>query len=399
MTPSAATHATRPYPSLAKEGGARQQFGMIDEVLIESAATRLRAAAVARGELVELVEEPRHSRGAPGSLYVGRVVRHVPSLRGAFVEIGLEKPALLDIDKNPPAEGSALPVQIIEAAAGDKGARVSRRLTLEGHYVVFIPGGKGVSVSRRVSGEALRRRLQEAGEKARQGGEGIIVRAAAADAAAGAIAAEIAALRQRWTGVAEALKTAQAPACVVDDGDGLARLLRRFSAAPRFVFDDRALARIAERTASRLGLAPAVEAETGGRLFDRHGIADVLASARMSELTLPSGGRLAIETTAAVTAIDVDSGGATKGADAALRTNLEAAVEIARQIRLRDLGGVIVVDFLKTPAKTFRSRVEGAMRRAVEADRISIQVLGWTRAGLFEMIRTRTRAVLNGEAL
>ena len=374
-------------------------MGPIDEILVETAGPTLRAAAVADGELVEFVEEPRQRQGAPGSLYAGRVVRYVPSLRGAFVEIGLEKPALLDVDRNPPAEGSVLPVQIIEAASGDKGARVSRRLTLEGQYVVFIPGGKGVSVARRVSGEALRRRLQESGEKAKQGGGGIIVRAAAVDTSGGAIAAEIAALRLRWAGVAEGLRTAQAPACVVDDGDGLARLMRRYAAAPCFVFDDPTLARMAQRAASRLGLAAAVEVETGGHLFDRHGIADVLASAQMSHLTLPSGGRLAIETTTAVTAIDVDSGGATKGADAALRTNIEAAVEIARQVRLRDLGGVIVIDFLKTPAKTFRSRVESAMRRAVEADRISIQVLGWTRAGLFEMIRTRTRAVLNGEAL
>jgi ribonuclease G len=372
---------------------------MIEEVLIESTGRTLRAAAVAGGELVELVEEPRQSQGAPGSLYVGRVVRHVPSLRGAFVELGLERPALLDVDKNPPSEGSALAVQIIEAASGDKGARVSRRLTLEGHYVVFIPGGKGVSVSRRVGGEAIRRRLQETAGSVKQAGEGLIVRAAAVDAPAGAVAKEIAALRGRWESVAGTLKTAEPPACVVDDGDGLARLLRRFAAAPRFVFDDRATARLAERAAARLGLSPAIETEADGRLFDRHGIADILASAQMAKLPLPSGGRLFIETTAAVTAIDVDSGGAINGADAALRTNLEATAEIARQIRLRDLGGVIVVDFLKTPARTTRGRVESAMRRAVEADRISIQVLGWTRAGLFEMIRTRTRAVMSGETL
>lgn len=372
---------------------------MIDEVLIESAGAKLRAAAVARGQLVELVEEPRLSQGAPGSLYVGRVLRHVPSLRGAFIELGLEKPALLDVDKNPPAEGSAIPVQIIEAAAGDKGARVSRRLTLEGQYVVFIPGGKGVSVSRKVGGEVTRRRLLEAAGKAKQAGEGIIVRAAAVDASAGAIEAEIVALRQRWADVADALRNAEPPACVIDDGDGLVRLLRRYAASPRFVFDDRATARLAERAAARLGLTPAFDTETDGRIFDRHGIADILASAQLQRLALPSGGRLFIETTAAVTAIDVDSGGAVNGADAALRTNLEAAAEIGRQIRLRDLGGVIVVDFLKTPARTTRGRVESAMRRAVEPDRISIQVLGWTRAGLFEMIRTRTRAVLSGETL
>ena len=370
---------------------------MIDEILIESAGSMLRAAAVADGELVELAEEPRQRQGAPGSLYLGRVLRHVPSLRGAFVDLGLEKPALLDVEKDVPAEGSALAVQVIEGAAGDKGPRVSRRLALEGRYVVFIPGGKGVSVSRRMNGESLRQRLQEVAGAAKQAGEGLIVRAAAAKADARAVATEVAALRQRWLEISQALKTVQPPACVVDDGDGLTRLLRRYAAVSRFIFNDRAIARLAERTAARLGLAPVIEAEDGARLFDRHGIADILASAQLSELQLPSGGRLFIETTAAVTAIDVDSASAANGADAALRTNLEAAAEVGRQIRLRDLGGVIVVDFLKTPARTTRGRVENALKKALAADPVPVQMLGWTRAGLFEIIRTRTRAVMSGE--
>lgn len=370
---------------------------MVDEILIESTGPSLRAAAVAGGELVEFAEEPRRREGAPGSLYVGRVLRHVAALRGAFVDLGLEKPALLDVNKDVPSEGSIVTVQVVETAAGDKGARVSRRLALEGCYVVFIPGGKGISVSRRVNGEGARRRLQEAAAAGKRAGEGLVVRAAAWGADARAVAAEIASLRRRWRVIAGALKNAQPPACIADDGDGLVRLLRRFAAAPRFVFDDRALARMAERAAARLGLSPAVEAEEGARLFERHGIADILASAQLTELTLPSGGRLHVETAAAVTAIDVDSASAVNGADAALLTNLEAAVEIGRQIRLRDLGGVIVVDFLKTPARTTRGRVEAALRRALAPDPVPVQLLGWTRAGLFEIIRTRTRAVMSGE--
>lgn len=370
---------------------------MIDEILIESAGSTLRAAAVADGELVELVEEPRQRQGAPGSIYLGRVLRYVPSLRGVFVDLGLEKAALLDVEKDAPPEGSALAVQVIEGAAGDKGARVSRRLALEGRYVVLIPGGKGVSVSRRMAGEGTRKRLQEVAGASKQAGEGLIVRAAAAKADVKAITAEVASQRQRWAEISSTLKTAQPPACVVDDGDGLTRLLRRYAAVPRLVFDDRAIARLAERAAARLGLTPAIEVEDGARLFDRHGIGDILASVQLSELSLPSGGRLFIETTAAVTAIDVDSAAATHGADAALRTNLEAAAEVGRQIRLRDLGGVIIVDFLKTPAKTTRGRVENALRKALGADPVPVQMLGWTRAGLFEIIRTRTRAVMSGE--
>lgn len=364
---------------------------LIDEVLVETAGTSLHAVAVAGGELVETALEPRQLRGAPGSIYLGRVVRRAPEIGGVFIELGLARPALLDVARDPPAEGSALAVQVIEAAAGDKGARVTRRLALEGRLVVLIPGGKGVSVSRRVSGEAVRRKLEEAAAAAKQPGEGLIVRAAAVETASAALAAETEALRERWREIEAALKSATPPACLLDDGDGLVRLMRRFGQAPRFIFDDAATARLAEKAAARLGLSAAIETEADGALLSRHGIGDILASAQTTVLPLPSGGRLAIETTAALTAIDVDSAAGTSGAEAMLRTNLEAAAEVGRQVRLRNLGGVIVVDFLKTPAKTTRGRIETALRRALAPDRVPVQMLGWTRAGLFEMIRTRAR--------
>lgn len=372
---------------------------VIDEVLVETAGTSLRAAAVAGGELVETASEPRQLRGAPGSIYLGRVVRRAREIGGVFLELGLARPALLDVDRDPPAEGSTLAVQVIEAAAGDKGARVTRRLAIEGRLAVLIPNGKGVSVSRRVTGEGARRRLEEIAAAAKQAGEGLIVRAAATEAAPAALTAEVEALRQRWQEIERAIKSVTAPACLLDDGDGLVRLMRRFGQAPRFIFDDPATARLAEKVAARLGLSAAIETEDGDALLARYGIGDILASAQTTVLPLPSGGRLAIETTAALTAIDVDSAAGTNGAEAMLRTNLEAAAEVGRQIRLRNLGGVIVVDFLKTPAKTTRGRIEAALRRALQPDRVPVQVLGWTRAGLFEMIRTRARTAAIVEAL
>lgn len=368
-----------------------------DEVLIESKAERLRAAAVRDGELLEFVTERLRAPDAPGSIYVGRVLGRAAALRAVFVEIGLERPALLDVDGDWPEEGTAIPVQITEAAFGDKGARVTRRLALEGRFAVLLPGGKGVAVSRRIAGAKRRRQLQDAATAFKVAGEGLIVRAAAETASPEALAADVRALRARWAELARVLPSATAPASVLDNSDGVARLLRRFIAAevPRLSFEDPLLARRARATAERLfGVTPDIEIEQRpGVMFDRHGIGDVLASLDRPVLRLPSGGRLAIEQTAALVAIDVDTAEATAlGAEAPLMTNLEAAAEIGRQTRLRDLGGVIVVDFVRLKNRAERARVEAALRDAVALDRIAVQLLGWTAAGLFEMIRPRGRA-------
>ncbi len=368
-----------------------------DEILVECRADTLRAAALAKGELIELATEPLRSQGAPGSIYIGRVLGRVPAMRAVFVEIGLARPALLDVDGEPPQEGTAVPVQVVEAAFADKGARVSRRLALEGRYAVLLPNGKGVAVSRRITAAKQRRQLQDAAAELKNPREGLIVRAAAMASTDG-LAAEIGALRGRWDDIQAALAEATPPACVFDTGDGMARLLRRFvtTDVPRFAFDDRMLGQRARATAERLfGVTPEIEIEReAGRLFDRHGIGDILASADAPVIHLPSGGRLAIERTAAVTAIDVDTAeGTALGPDAALRVDLEAAAEVGRQIRLRDIGGVIVVDFVRLKDRAQRARVEAVLRHAVAPDRITVQLLGWTAAGLFEMIRPRGRAV------
>ena len=368
-----------------------------DEILVECRADTLRAAALVKGELIELVTEPLRSQGAPGSIYVGRVLGRAPAMRAVFVEIGLARPALLDVDGELPQEGTVVPVQVVEAAFADKGARVSRRLALEGRYAVLLPNGKGVAVSRRITAAKQRRRLQDAAAELKRPREGLIVRAAAMASTEG-LAAEINALRGRWDHIQATLAETTPPACVFDTGDGMARLLRRFITqdVPRFAFDDRMLGQRARATAERLfGVTPEIEIEReAGRLFDRYGIGDILASVDVPVIRLPSGGRLAIERTAAVTAIDVDTAeGTALGADAGLRVDLEAAAEVGRQIRLRDIGGVIVVDFVRLKDRAQRGRVEAVLRRAVAPDRITVQLLGWTAAGLFEMIRPRGRAV------
>ena len=374
----------------------------MDEVLIELKDDRLRAACVSAGQLLDVVTEKLEARGAPGSIYLGRVVHGVPGLRGAFVDIGLDRPALLDVDEAPPPEGTTLPVQVIEPASGDKACRVSRRLALEGSFAVLLPGTDRVFVSRRIFDETVRRRLQQQAQALKSPGEGLILRTAAASATPEALAAGITALRARWAVLKTAIETAAAPSCVLDDGDGLVRILRRFASSPppRLVFDDAMLALRTRTAAERVfGIAPEIEVEARpGAAFDRHGVADILATAEAKTVRLPSGGRITIEPTAALTAIDVDTGeAAALGAAAPLRVDIEAASEIGRQLWLRDLGGMIVVDFVRLNDTPQRAEVAAALHSATARDRVGVQLVGWTAAGLFEIIRPRTRGVERGE--
>jgi Rne/Rng family ribonuclease len=342
--------------------------------------------------MIEIVSEPRTARGAPGSIYLGRVVRRMPGMGAVFVDIGLAQPALLDTGADLPKEGDSFAVQVIEAENAEKAARLTRRVALEGRFAVLMPGGKGVSISRRITDRKLRTRL---GETVKPPGAGLIIRSAAADAAPKAVGAEVALLHATWIAVKAALDGAAPPFCALDDGDGLVRILRRFAPAklPRLVLDDSLMARRAASIAETLfGEAPEVEVESQrGALFERHGIADALAVSESPEVRLPSGGRLILEATSALTAIDVDTGENASATDAPLRTDLEAAAEIARQMRWRNLGGLIVVDFVRLTEKAPRAKLEAALRQAVAQDPAPVQLLGWTAGGLFEMIRPRAR--------
>jgi ribonuclease G len=367
----------------------------ITDVLIETQDGILHAAAVAGRELVEFVVEPRTQAGAVGSIYLGRVVRGAAQLKAVFVDVGLERPAMLDTEKQL-IEGTALPVQVIEVAHGGKGCRVTRRLAVEGRFTVLLPNGKGVSVSRRITADKARQRLQDMAIAAKQAGEGLIVRSAAAGADRQQMLAEVETLRARWTHIESLLKSAKPPVCVLDTSDGLGRLLRRFAAAewPKFVFADALLAKRAQSVAAALfGSGPEIVSETGpGSLFDHHGIADTLATSHERMVSLPSGGRIIIEQTAALLAIDVDTADASERKDAMARTNLEAAHEVGRQLRLRDVGGLIVVDFGHAMTRSERNKVVAALSRSVAYDRVNVQLVGWTRSGMFEIIRPRARA-------
>lgn len=359
-----------------------------DEVLVETASERLRAAALIDAQLVDWMDEPCRSAFAAGSIVMGRVVGAAPELNAVFVDIGAGRPALLDLRREPPEQGAVLPVQIVESPSGDKGGRVTRRLALTGQQVVLLPGGKGIASSRRLDPAVAATLAKQIAPPA---GFGVLLRWTAALAEADAIAVEIAQLAARWGEVSPV----QAPGTVlIDDGDGLARVLRTFGAhgSPAFVFNDALTFRAAERLASRWfpGLAGRLSPGEAA-LFDRHDVASLAASAAERDLPLPGGGRIAIEPARACTAIDVDTAAGSQAPQAFLRTNLAAAREIARQLWLRDIGGVVVVDFIRMAKATERQLVLDTLAGLVAGDRVPVTVAGWTRSGLFELTRERAR--------
>ncbi|MBI3451828.1 MAG: ribonuclease E/G [Rhodospirillales bacterium] len=220
------------------------------------------------------------------------------------------------------------------------------------------------------------------------------MRAGAADAGSAALAAEIAVLRAEWRDIAVRAEAAAPPACL-RAADPVLRIIETFAAADpqRIILADAGAAHAAAAVTRRLypALAARIEASREqGALFDRHDVADALASAESRRVPLPAGGSIAVEPTEALIAIDVDTG-AVAGARAALRTNLEAATEAARQLRLRDIGGLVAIDFIRLADGAARQRVLEALRRATADDRVAVQVLGWTHGGLVELIRPRAR--------
>lgn len=364
----------------------------IDEILIEATPAAWRAAIIENGRLIDLVVAACDGRGVEGDIYLGRVARVLPGMGGAFVEIGLDRPALLETKRTPPREGEIVTVQLVEPAAGGKGARVSRRIAIAGTYLVLLPDDDGVALSKQIEESRQQAHIVNSLRSARQPGEGLIVRTAALGVDEAPLQAELAQLRARWHAIVARREAASGPPAILHQEPPESRLAAELAAfeTGAIIVDSAATSRALAAAASAIAARIAVNKERTA-LFERHDIADVLAELGAASVALPSGGALTIEATAALTAIDVDSGAAT---DTKLRltTNLEAAREIARQIRLRDIFGVIVVDFIRLEPHVDRNRLLTDLRGATKDDRRNVTVFGYTAAGHVEMLRVRRGA-------
>jgi len=396
---------------------------MSEEILINVTPQETRVAIAGSGVVQELLVERAASRGLVGNIYMGKVARVLPGMQSAFVEIGLPRAAFLhvaDIWDNRGeqgsftkpiekvlAEGQPLLVQVLKDPIGTKGARLSTQVSIAGRLLVYLPHDPHIGISQRIEGEggrqALRERLRELLPADEKGG--FIVRTLAESAGEDELRADIDYLRSLWRVIRErsgGCAGGAQPQLLYQDLSLAERVLRDMVSADtaRVVVDSREnfqkLAAFAETYVPKL--RGKLEHYTGERpLFDLYNVETEIERALSRRVELKSGGTLVIDQTEAMTTIDVNTGGFVGRSnfdDTVFKTNLEAAQAIARQLRLRNLGGIIIVDFIDMDTDEHRSAVLDELKRALASDRTRMTVSGFTALGLVEMTRKRTRESL-----
>ena len=389
---------------------------MAESLLINVMPGEIRAASVKDGRVVELFIERRGRESLVGNVYLGRVERVLDGMDAAFVDIGLGRSGFLGLDGartggggeavdricDHLVEGEAVEVQIAKDAAGRKGVQLSRRISLAGRHLVYTPERDRIAVSRQIADEEERARLEALAGDAAKPGDGFIVRTAAEGAGAGEIAADAAYLRRLRSEIDARRAGASPPALLHEEPPPLLRLFRdRVSEKMEAVVIDTPGGFAASRDYCRRHL-PALEGrlrlQTGPEhVFDAAEVDAEIERALDPRVVLPSGGELVIEATEALTAIDVNSGRFTGGErleDTAHRTNLEAAEEVPRQLRLRNIGGLILIDFIHMRDEANWRRVLDTLGRALAGDRSNVRLIGRTGAGLVEITRRRQRESL-----
>jgi ribonuclease G len=401
------------------------------EILVNVAPRETRAAILENGVVQEIHLERTSRRGLVSNLYKGRVSRVLPGMQAAFVEIGLERTAFLhaaDIAARADEEGNGtgaqapgaaeledirrlvnagddILVQVIKDPIGTKGARLTTFVSLPSRYLVFMPRGAAIGVSARIEDEAERLRLKGRLSEllaAGSNGGGYIVRTAAQGVAADGLREDIAYLGKLWEHVRARATAAPAGSVVHEDLPLSLRVLRDElgRGVSRVLVDSaREHARMQEFVAAFMPSgAPAIELYGGARpLFDLNGVEEEIAKALERKVPLKSGGHLVIDQTEAMTTIDVNTGayvGHRNLEETIFRTNLEAAVSIARQLRLRNLGGIIIIDFIDMRDEPHRRAVLSALERALAGDRAQTHIVSLSPLGLVEMTRKRTRESL-----
>jgi ribonuclease G len=386
----------------------------VEEILINVTPRETRVAITAAGVVQELLIERAASRGLVGNIYVGRVARVLPGMQSAFVEIGLERAAFLHVAdiwdrRDRPiekilSEGEPVLVQVVKDPIGSKGARLSTQLSIAGRLLVYLPHDPHIGISQRIEDEdgraALRERLKELMPADEKGG--FIVRTLAEAAGEEELRADLAYLRELWKAVGERSLGAEPPKLIYQDLSLAQRVLRDMvtAATARVVVDSREnfqkLTAFAERYMPQVRTR--LDHYTGERpLFDLHNVEPEIERALSRRVELKSGGYLIIDQTEAMTTIDVNTGGFVGSRnfdDTVFKTNLEAAQAIARQLRLRNLGGIIIIDFIDMDGVEHRNSVLDELRRALARDRTRITLNGFTALGLVEMTRKRTRESL-----
>lgn len=397
---------------------------MSEEILINVSPVETRVALVENGVVQEFYIERSHGETYVGNIYKGKVVRVLPGMQAAFVDIGLERTGFIhaaDMMPEPPEgevrrtevpdirslvrEGQTLLVQVAKDPISTKGARLTTHLTLSSRYLVYMPNASHIGVSTRIEDEPERERLRSAVETTVAAQEirgGFIVRTVAEGADTDAIVADIPFLLRLWDDLTQKLPGLGVPAELHRDMPLYLRALRDMARAPidRVRVDSRLTYQQMLEFASKYApqLIDLIDLYSGDRpLLELYGVEEEIHRALEPRVALKSNGYLIIEQTEAMTTVDVNTGafvGHRNLEETIFKTNLEAATAIARQLRLRNLGGIIILDFIDMKDSEHQRQVLRTLEKALEKDHAKTRITGVSELGLVEMARKRTRESL-----
>lgn len=388
------------------------------QIIITSKDNQIRAAVLNNGKLIEVLDDTAIESRLAGSIYKGKINNIVPGIQAAFVDIGLGKNAFLYVGdvfrpeylRNEKAESAAIPsienllqvgqeivVQIVREPVGNKGARVTTNLSLAGRFVVLLPGAKGyLGVSRKIKDEKERGRLQALGEKVDLAQAGLIIRTLAEGVSEEDFLEDVGKLIdiQREMDAKIASKTHRG--LLYSSSDPFSRLLRETidNEVDKIIIDNGDLAEVLRVKLREVGCPAAnkVWTDLQESLFAAYGIEAEIKNALHPKVTLPSGGYIVIEQTEALTAIDVNSGkfiGKNSLEETLLSLNIEAVAEISRQIRLRNLSGIIIIDFIDLDKTEDWEKLLAVLEKFLEKDKVKGKVMGLTKLGLVEVTRKK----------
>jgi ribonuclease G len=392
---------------------------MNEEILINVTPQETRVAVIQQGVAQELHVERTTGRGLVGNIYLGVVSRVLPGMQSAFIQIGLDRAAFLHVadiweqrQNAEPAkpierllhEGEKLLVQVIKDPIGTKGARLSTQVSLAGRLLVYLPQDSHIGISQRIEDEAeretLRGRLQQLLPEGLAGG--FIIRTMAETATERELQNDIEYLTKLWSDLTAKSGALPVPSLIYQDLNLAQRVLRDMATeeSVRILVDSRETCQKMLDFAQQYTqtIVERINHYSGERpLFDLHAVEDEIEKALARRVDLKSGGYLIVDQTEAMTTIDVNTGGFVGGRsfdDTIFKTNLEAAQVIARQLRLRNLGGIIIIDFIDMENADHRAAVLAEFSKALDRDRTRLTVNGFTQLGLVEMTRKRTRESL-----
>mgnify|MGYP000855555623 CR=1 FL=1 len=401
---------------------------MYREILVQVAEEEAKVAVLEDGQLVEIYVERGPNERLVGNIYRGVVKNVLPGMQAAFVDIGLEKNAFLYVedavsnilwqgadlslyDNNPPVlpniqdivkEGQEIVVQIAKEPVGSKGARITTKLTLPGRFLVLMPVVDYIGISRRIEDEAERERLRMIAEEIKPEKMGIIVRTVAEGATQEMLSQDLSNLLKMWERLVQRAKNTGGAALLHRDLALVQRILRdifsddiqKLSVNSRSVMEEV----IEYLEVMDMNLKGKVFLSDTAKLFEKYAVNQQITQALKRKVWLKNGGYIVIDETEALTAIDVNTGkfvGSKNLAETVLLTNCEAAREIARQLRLRNIGGIIIIDFIDMDTEEHRAKVLSILEEELKKDKVKAHVLGITSLGLVEMTRKKVRQSLS----